>query len=88
METVRSLRQKGYRVRVFHTRPYKKVIDEETPPGLFEECGGSTEVQIFNSSGDWVTTGTARCSFKENYDKKKGVRIALGRALDLIPFDL
>ena len=80
METVKSLRQKGYRVRVFHTRRY---VEGNRP----HERGGSTEVQIFQDES-FVADGLARCSDKENYDRKKGVKIALGRALDRLPFKL
>lgn len=85
METVKSLRQKGYKVRVFHTRRY--IADEN---GQFREphpTGGSTEVQIYQED-KIVTQGDSRCSDKENYDRKKGTRIALGRALDKLPFNL
>lgn len=81
METVRTLRQKKYKVSVFHTRAYKK---DGTP----HECGGHTEVIIYDSNGNFLTDGKARCSDKDNYDKKRGVRIALGRALDKVPFVL
>jgi hypothetical protein len=88
METVKSLRQKGYKVRVFHSRLVVESEEDEITTRRFNERGGSTEVQIFNDTGSWVTTGNAVCSDKENYDRKKGVRIALGRALDKMPFQL
>lgn len=78
METVKSLRQKGYKVRVFHSRRYTQEYGDRP-----HECGGSTEVQIFQED-KLVTSGTARCS----NDRKRGTRIALGRALDKIPFQL
>lgn len=83
METVKSLRQKGYRVRVFHTRRW--IVDPEYGDRVHER-GGHTEVEIYQDE-TFVTSGTARCSNKENYDRKKGVRIALGRALDKMPFE-
>lgn len=80
METVRTLRQKGYKVRVFHTRAVNC-------DGDIKQRGGTTEVMIFNRDNQGlITSGVSRCSDKDNYDKKLGVKIALGRALDTVPF--
>lgn len=85
METVKSLRQKGYKVRVFHTRRY--IFDENGIANGPLERGGETEVRIYQED-KLITEGFARCSDKENYDRKKGTRIALGRSLDKLPFTL
>lgn len=86
METVKSLRQKGYRIKVLHSR--REAWDEENGviDRRYHEKGGSTEVRIFSDSNKWITTGNSVCSIKDNYDRKQGVRIALGRALDKIPW--
>jgi hypothetical protein len=76
METVETLRKKGYKVAVYHTRRYDHKLIQ---PMLAK--GGRTEVVITTPKGDTVE-GQARCSKCDAYDKKVGVRIALQRALD------
>jgi hypothetical protein len=86
--TIQELRNYGYKVRVLHNRLYNGYykwqvgskshsvhgygpIDPDTK-------GGSTQIVIDSPSGDHYE-GLAICSKKENYSKKLGVRIALGR---------
>jgi hypothetical protein len=80
METVKSLRQKGLKVRVFHSRQHI-FLDNEGRSRVYEK-GGSTKIDIYNKEGNLLCSGLAICSLKDNYDKKMGVRIALGRALE------
>lgn len=75
METVKSLRQKGYKVRVLHKRKYKNPLSDN-----FEEKGGETILEIRTPEGIEISA-SARCHEKDNYNKKEGVRIALKRAL-------
>lgn len=78
--TVQELRQSGYRVRVIHRRNY---TERETFGGTTEvisEKGGSTQVDITTPDGV-NTTGYANCCSIDNYNRKIGVLIALGRAL-------
>lgn len=72
MHTVESLRGMGWKVRVLHHRKY-------TPEGV-NARGGKTFVEITLPDGRDIV-GYSRCSRGENFDKKLGVRIALGRAL-------
>jgi len=72
MKNVRSLRQAGYKVRVLHFR--NKNND------TFLEKGGKTIVQIKTPSGQEFE-GKAVCSEKDNYNKRIGLQVALGRAL-------
>lgn len=72
MTTVKSLRQSGYKVRVNHQR---KMQGEELSP-----FGGLTRIEITTPEGKDLA-GEAKCSTKDNYNKKIGVSIALGRAL-------
>jgi hypothetical protein len=65
--TVENLRNLGYKVRVLHYRKNEK--------------GGKTVIQVKTPEGIELE-GTAVCSRKENYNKKLGVSIALGRALN------
>ncbi len=88
MHTIQKLRQLGHTVYVTHERN----LDHN---GISPR-GGRTKVEVTfsqeNHRADGVTfTGEALCSKNDNYNKKLGVRIALGRALKgtdhLIPSD-
>lgn len=68
--TIQELRNAGYKVRVLHNRLYNGVDPDAK--------GGSTQVVIDSPSGEHFS-GLAICSKKENYNKKLGVKIALGR---------
>lgn len=100
METVKSLRQKGLKVRVHHHRQYDLEIsdsealemllhDEEIGPKAHEILnkyiklspqGGRTIVQLATPDNQELE-GVANCSQLDNYNKKRGVQIALNRAL-------
>jgi hypothetical protein len=87
--TVQQLRNKGYKVRVLHNRLYNGYY--KWHPGAAEYFisndliaepdtkGGSTEVIIDTPDGKYFQ-GLSICSKKDNYNKKMGVRIALGRS--------
>ena len=87
METVKSLRQAGNKVRVIHDRPrYQNPKSMRlTSFGPYKEKGGTTEIQITTPEGIDVS-GKSKCSPKDNYNKKLGVRIALGRALEELKY--
>lgn len=69
--TVEQLRTSGYKVRVMHTRrPNSSGVNAR---------GGKTVVEVTTPSGVTLV-GVSRCSRKENFNKRLGVRIALGRA--------
>lgn len=73
MVTVMELRRSGNKVRVLH---YRKTLEDGT---VF--CrGGHTVVEITTKDGRDLS-GSSKCRDDERYDKKTGVRIALGRAL-------
>jgi hypothetical protein len=84
--TVQQLRNNGYKVRVLHNRLYngyhawqngsRPKHDGPIDP---DSKGGSTQVVIDSPSGEHFQ-GLAICSKKENYNKKMGVKIALGRS--------
>ena len=81
--TIASLRRSGYKVRVLHTRNYKKV---QKIGGVFEELsanGGLTRIEITTPKGEDVW-GEAVCSKEDNWNRKLGNSIALGRALQKI----
>ena len=83
--TVKQLRQSGFKVRVCHTRNYDSVVKFNT--GLTKNLspkGGKTVVEITTPQG-LDTTGEAVCSNEDPYNKKLGVKIAIGRALKNLP---
>lgn len=86
--TIQQLRNNGYKVRVHHNRLYKgyykwQVVNRDhmryDGPIDPDSKGGSTEITIDSPDGHHFK-GMAICSNKENYNKKLGVRIALGRS--------
>lgn len=84
-ETVKSLREKGWKVKCFHTRNPQWSAEVLRVNGLPFELGtspkgGKTKVHLIDSYGV-SGYGVAVCSEKENYCRKTGVAIALGRAL-------
>lgn len=70
--TIEDLRKSGYKIRVHHHR--KMNLD-----GI-NARGGKTVVEVTTPDGTTLV-GMSRCSRKENFDKRMGVRIALGRAM-------
>lgn len=69
---VEELRKSGYKIRVHH---HRKVNE-----GGINSRGGKTVVEVTTPDGRTLV-GVSRCSRKENFNKRLGVRIALGRAL-------
>jgi len=93
--TLTDLKEKGFKVRIQHFRyrtlqitdavnlprnftilgplePEKAVPGPERSPR-----GGGTIVKVTRDGKDYV--GTAECSLKDGFDRKRGVRICLGR---------
>ncbi len=78
--TVKQLRQSGYKVRVLHTRNYKLVEHLDNITKQVTAKGGTTTIEITTPDGKNLT-GVAHCSNQDSYNKRLGVRIAIGRAL-------
>ena len=80
--TVQQLRNNGYKVKVLHFRnpvlPFKGDFNDYMKHPKYPK-GGSTQVIIDTPNGDRFV-GTSKCSEQDNYNKKLGVRIALGRS--------
>lgn len=83
--TVQELRSQGYKVKVLHCRLYNGKHKWQRADGVTagspidpDPKGGSTTLIIDSPDGDHFE-GTAICSKKDNYNKKLGIRIALGR---------
>lgn len=86
--TVASLREKGYRIKVYHERrvvpgvmvPLDLGVGEMTFfAAKYAEKGGATHVSLVSAEGAEFK-GTAKCSNLDHYCRKEGVRIALQRA--------
>jgi hypothetical protein len=69
---VEQLRKSGYKVRVIHSR--------RNVAGALSERGGQTIVQVRTPNGEELE-GVAVCSTKDNFNRRMGLKIALGRAL-------
>ena len=86
---VHELRKQGYKVRIKHFRKYYNIKDQKTR-GEYERDtiykysayvlakGGETRVELTSPNGQEFV-GIAKCSKKENYNRRKGVTIAFGR---------
>lgn len=95
--TVKGLRDKGYEVQVTHHRyhpvlgiptaltymlfPSYEIISRYESLKKVLPNGGKTVVDIYNTKDSISYTGVSECSLKDHYNKKLGVRIAIGRAL-------
>lgn len=78
-KTVKWYRQNGYKVRVLHYRN-KELKKGKTSSYLADsQMGGFTVVEL-TTPNDKTYTGKAICSKEERFNRKLGVRIALGRA--------
>lgn len=77
MVSVHNVRQMGYSVDIHHVRNYDKN-------GVISCRGGITEVDIYKNFVLASYRGVSLCNDKDNYNKKLGVRIALGRAMKLM----
>lgn len=75
MISIKTLRKSGYKVRVLH---FRNIFDNKSL-----EKGGKTVIQIRTPDGQEIE-GQAVCSDKDNYNKRIGIQIALGRALSSI----
>jgi hypothetical protein len=89
-EIISKLRRAGYRVQIRHDRIHReswvnasstcKVLELQLSPN-----GGTTVVSITNLDGD-IFCGMSDCRSDESYCKKKGVTVALGRAIKSMGF--
>ena len=94
---VYKLRKLGYKVRIRHFRYIiddesgdlklysAKTIKEEFLSDLIEVRGGKTEVEL--EINDKKFNSESVCSLLDNFNRKLGVRIALGRILKRIVQD-
>jgi len=82
--TIRQLRQSGFKVRVIHKR-HQTIIKKIDGDYLENSAkGGTTIIEITTPDKQMDAGGIAVCSVEDNYDRKVGNAIALGRAIALL----
>lgn len=89
MNSVHLLRKNGFKIRVRHTRLMEWELSNPNLPKQFfpvlrlSARGGSTTVEVTTPRGQ-TTKAEARCSNKENFNRKRGLYLALDRAVQKI----
>ena len=80
-QKIDELAEIGYEVDIIHNRPYKWEIQPDGTFGtkLVHPRGGDTCAKILND-GNVISEGWAFCSHQDNYNRRIGASIALGRA--------
>ena len=85
--TIHELRKSGWKVRVHHFRYYYRTLipsnDRIFTVGQPLPKGGLTKIELTSPLGTQYL-GQAECSKKDSFNRKLGVKIALGRALSTI----
>jgi hypothetical protein len=85
--TIKQLRQKGYKVRVMHNRYYQPVHKMD---GVYEQIssqGGSTTIEVTTPDKQITVSGKSVCSLEDNFNRRVGNAIALGRALSQLKIE-
>jgi hypothetical protein len=82
MPTIKQLRQKGYKVRVMHTRNFDLYQRIDGVAKEISNFGGNTKIEVTTPDMTTTVTGQSKCSDKDNFNRRLGNSIALGRALD------
>lgn len=80
--TIKYLRQKGYKVRVIHAR---HLQEKKKIGGFFHEIsarGGSTTIEVTTPDKQHNVFGKSVCSLEDNFNRRVGNEIALGRAIE------
>lgn len=91
--TLAALRAKGYEVKVEHWRHYendegstffgheRNAANFGFEPRDLQPRGGATLVSIWHPEQEIGGVGSANCAKADNFDRRLGLRMALGRAL-------
>ena len=82
MPTIKQLRQKGYKVRVMHTREFDSIQKLNGVKHEVSNFGGLTKIEVTTPDMTKTEFGESKCSPKENFNRRLGNSIALGRALN------
>jgi hypothetical protein len=78
--SIKNLRRRGWKVRVMHSRHYFLKDRLNGSSTEISARGGITIIQITSPDKTINASGKAVCSDQDNYDRKVGNAIALGRA--------
>lgn len=81
--TVEKARKKGYDVYIRHERLYDDVTGKYRggeKDVMVSPTGGVTYAELTDPNTGHVATAEARCNNHDHYNRKIGVKIALGRA--------
>lgn len=78
--SIKNLRQRGWKVRVLHERNY--FLRNRLDGNSTEVCarGGRTEIQLTSPDKKINVSAKSICSDEDNFNRKVGNSIALGRA--------
>lgn len=61
-------------------REFSTSGQETNPDFVLDNRGGNTIVSVITPGGETLT-GNSKCSFSEQFNRKRGLSIAMGRAL-------
>ncbi len=86
--TIRELRQQGYKVRVLHARHTRALKSLFSDKFELSPCGGSTTIELTTPDKSKTVFGKSVCSLEDNFNRKVGNSIALGRALKQLEVEL
>ena len=78
--SIKNLRQSGWKVRVLHQRNYFLRDRFNGASSEVSAKGGITEIQLTSPDKKINVSGKAICSEEDNFNRKIGNAIALGRA--------
>jgi hypothetical protein len=78
--SIKNLRRRGWKVRVMHSRHYFLKDRLNGSSTEISARGGITIIEITSPDKTINASGKAVCSDQDNYDRKVGNAIALGRA--------
>lgn len=79
--TIKQLRQQGYKVRVHHTRRQKVIPKLMGNAYEVSPRGGSTTIELTTPDKQQTVIAKSVCSLEDNFNRKMGNEIAIGRAL-------
>ena len=80
--TIKQLRQSGFKVRVMHSRYYQSTQKMDGVHKEISSRGGSTTIEVTTPDKQHNVFGKSVCSLEDNFNRRVGNAIALGRALE------
>jgi len=82
--TIKYLRQNGYKVRVIHSRHFHEFDRIGGKSKEVSAKGGSTTIEVTTPDKQHNVFGEAICSLEDNFNRRVGNEIALGRAVEIL----